>query len=274
MSYIDMHVHMVSRTTDDYRRMALAGCRAVTEPAFWAGFDRSSPESFEDYFRQLTEVEPRRAAGFGIQHFTWLCLNPKEGDDRALAAEVLKRIPAFLTRPTVVGIGEIGLNRVTRNELTTFEEHVDLAVAHGQLMLIHTPHLEDKHKGTRIIVDYLKSRADVDRSRVLIDHAEEHTLKLILDAGFWAGITLYPQTKASPERAVDMVEVYGAERICVNSACDWGESDPLAVPAFRLALRRRGYGDALGSQITLDNPAAFLSGSRHFRESGWVAYAP
>ena len=35
MAYIDPHIHMVSRTTDDYRRMAQAGCVAITEPAFW-----------------------------------------------------------------------------------------------------------------------------------------------------------------------------------------------------------------------------------------------
>ena len=46
MRYIDPHIHMISRTTDDYQRMAQAGCVAVTEPAFWAGFDRSSPQGF------------------------------------------------------------------------------------------------------------------------------------------------------------------------------------------------------------------------------------
>ena len=46
MTYIDPHIHMVSRTTDDYQRMAQAGCVAITEPAFWAGFDRSSPQGF------------------------------------------------------------------------------------------------------------------------------------------------------------------------------------------------------------------------------------
>ena len=63
---------MVSRTTDDYERMAVAGCAAVCEPAFWAGFDRSSVDGFHDYFCQLTEHEPKRAAKFGLKHFCWL----------------------------------------------------------------------------------------------------------------------------------------------------------------------------------------------------------
>src|SRR4051794_26063174 len=67
--YIDPHIHMISRVTDDYHRMAQCGCVAVTEPAFWAGFDRGSAEGFHDYFRHLTEVEPKRAALFGIRHY-------------------------------------------------------------------------------------------------------------------------------------------------------------------------------------------------------------
>ncbi len=59
MQYVDPHIHMVSRVTDDYKRMALAGCVLVSEPAFWAGFDRSGVGGFRDYFRQLTEYEPQ-----------------------------------------------------------------------------------------------------------------------------------------------------------------------------------------------------------------------
>src|SRR5918996_6509429 len=168
MRYIDHHAHMVSRTTDDYQQLALTGCVAVTEPAFWAGWDRSTASGFEDYFRQLTEFEPKRAAQFGIQHYTWLAMNPKEADDRELSREVLKRIPKFLDRSTVLGIGEIGLNRVTRNEIATYTEQVELAIQHGQLILIHTPHLEDKLKGTRISVDVLRKYPKLDPQRVMV----------------------------------------------------------------------------------------------------------
>ncbi len=265
MKYVDLHAHMVSRTTDDYRRMALTGCVAVTEPAFWAGYDRASASVFADYFDRLTDFEPKRAAVVGIDHYTWLCLNPKEGEDRGLAREVLDLIPRFLQRPNVLGIGEIGLNRVTRNELATFVDHVDLAMEHDQLIHIHTPHLEDKWKGTKVIVETLAADDRIDPARVMVDHAEEHTIEMILEQGFWTGLTLYPTTKVSPGRAVDMIEIHGPDRICVASACDWGDSEPLAIPEFILEMRRRGHPDSLIQRIVYENPVEFLGQSPKFR---------
>jgi uncharacterized protein len=269
MEYIDHHAHMTSRTTDDYEQMALSGCRALTEPAFWAGYDRATPESFATYFEALTDFEPKRAAKYGIQHYAWLSLNPKEADDRALAAEVLPLIPRYLDRPNILGIGEIGLNRVTRNEVATFEEQVDLAMRFDhQLIMIHTPHLEDKLKGTRVILDSLASEGRLVPGRVLVDHAEEHTLPLIKDRGYWAGITLYPQTKVSPQRAADMIEIFGPDRILVASACDWGPSVPTAVAHFVREMRRRGHPEQLIRRVVWDNPCEFLGQSRRFQVPG------
>jgi predicted metal-dependent TIM-barrel fold hydrolase len=264
MEYIDIHSHMGSRTTDDYEQMALTGCVALTEPAFWAGYDRGSAQAFRAYFEQLTDFEPKRAAKYGIKHFTWLCLNPKEADDRALAADVLPLIPEYLDRSNVIGIGEIGLNRVTRNELATMVDHIDLAMQYDQIILVHTPHLEDKYKGTKVIVDTMAADRRIRPSRVLIDHAEEHTMPMIQEAGFWAGITLYPQTKVSPGRAVDMIEIFGSDKICVASACDWGPSVPTAMAHFVLEMRRRGHPDRLIRKIAYENPIEFLSQSPKF----------
>jgi predicted metal-dependent TIM-barrel fold hydrolase len=249
---------MVSRVTDDYVAMATAGCAAVCEPAFWAGFDRSSADGFYDYFCQLTEHEPKRAAKFGLAHYCWLCINPKESEDVKLAEEVLGIIPKFLERRTVLGIGEIGLNKNSRNEMKVLEKHVELAARHEQLILVHTPHLEDKLKGTRLIVDLLKSDRRIEPGRVIIDHVEEHTVKLVLEAGMWAGMTLYPESKCSPARAIDMVEVYGNERIWMNCACDWGVSDPLAVPKTALEMRKRGHSAEAIDKLIYQNPAKFL----------------
>jgi predicted metal-dependent TIM-barrel fold hydrolase len=208
---------------------------------------------------------------YGIQHFTWLCINAKEAENVALAREVIAMIPEFLDRPGVLGIGEIGLNKNTRNESIVFLEHLDLAARTDEQILIHTPHLEDKHQGTRMILDMLRAESRVDPSRVLVDHVEEHTIAPVLDGGFWAGMTLYPVTKCTPQRAVDMVEVYGPDRLLVNSAGDWGPSKPTAVPDFILEMRKRGHAEGLIQRIVYDNPVEFFSQSRHFNFTAPVA---
>ncbi len=169
---------MVSRVTDDYERMALAGCQAVCEPAFWAGFDRSAVEGFSDYFSQLTEHEPKRAAKFGLKHFCWLCINSKESEDVKLAEEVIGLVPKFLDKPNVLGIGEIGLNKNSRNEMRVLEMQVNLAATHNQLIRVHTPHLEDKLKGHTTHPRRVKNDKRIKPERVIIDHVEEHTVEM------------------------------------------------------------------------------------------------
>jgi uncharacterized protein len=261
MKLIDPHIHCVSRTTDDYQFMARCGVVAVSEPAFWAGFDRSSADSFSDYFRQLTDIEPRRAARYGIDHYCWLCINAKEAENVELSRQVIQLIPPLLDHPRVLGIGEIGLNKNTGNEITIFEEQVDLAARHGQLILIHTPHLEDKHKGTSIITSILKNDRRIRPERVLIDHCEEHTIRMAKEAGFWCGLTVYPVTKVTPTRAVDILETFGPDRICVNSASDWGESHPAMLVDTALEYHRRGHGEGEVADIFYNNPCRFFGQS-------------
>jgi predicted metal-dependent TIM-barrel fold hydrolase len=265
MNLIDPHIHCISRTTDDYLFMARAGVVAVSEPAFWAGFDRSSASSFADYFHHLLDIEPVRAARFGIDHYAWLCINAKEAENVSLAREVIQLIPPLLAHPRVLGIGEIGLNKNTRNEITIFEEQVDLAARHQQLILIHTPHLEDKHKGTSIIVDILKNDRRISPDRVLIDHCEEHTIRMAREAGFWAGLTIYPVSKVTPQRGVDILETFGPNQICVNSASDWGDSGPHMLTDTLLEFRRRGHTQREAENIFHDNPCRFFGQSSKWK---------
>ena len=219
-----------------------AGCACVCEPAFWAGFDRSSVNGFHDYFCQLTDYEPKRAAKFGLAHYTWLCINPKESEDVGLAKDVLGIIPKFLDRPNVLGIGEIGLNKNSRNEMKVLEMHVDLAARSNQLILVHTPHLEDKLKGTRLILDALKADSRIKPERCIIDHVEEHTVQMVLDRGHWAGMTLYPASKCTAARAADILETYGQERLWMNRQRHLRQSDPLHGPVCEVqagVMRRR-----------------------------------
>ena len=166
MFVIEPHIHMIARTTADYERMARMHTVACCEPSFWAGYDRTSPQAFYDYFTHISTFEPTRAAQYSIDHYCWICMNPKEAEDVAFSREVIAFIPEFLEKPTALGVGEIGLNLNTRNEMTVFEEQVEVALKHDVLIWIHTPHLKDKLKGTRMMVDYLKGHGGVDPEKV------------------------------------------------------------------------------------------------------------
>jgi predicted metal-dependent TIM-barrel fold hydrolase len=228
------------------------------------GYDRTSAGSFYDYFRQLTEWEPKRTANYGMRHFTWVGINAKEAENVDFARQVIALLPEFLDRPGVLGVGEIGLHKCTRNEMTTLAGVVDLALARDEQMIFHTPHMEDKYKGTRMILNLLRADSRTQPSRVCIDHCEEHTVRLALDEGYWAGLTLYPTTKTTPDRAVDMIEMYGPDRILVSSSADWGPSDPMAVPALMMAMRRRGHRASAIRRVVYENPLAFMRQSRNF----------
>ncbi|MDA0658468.1 MAG: TatD family hydrolase [Planctomycetota bacterium] len=263
MQIIQPHYHAIARTAQDYERMAMSGVVAVAEPAFWAGFDRHYPETFIDYFRQISEFEPTRAAEYGIRHFSWVAVNPKEAENTHLSREVIRQMPDFFQNPNVLGVGEIGFHKTTRNEEEIFEAQVDLAMRHDQLILIHTPHLQDKVRGTRRTLEVLK-HLGANPDRVWIDHVEEHTIREPLNAGYWVGFTLYPITKCSPRRAVDMLELYGRERILVNSSADWGPSDPFTLQECVVDFRRRGHSLQEAVEIFHNNPCHFLGQNPKF----------
>jgi predicted metal-dependent TIM-barrel fold hydrolase len=259
MKMFDPHIHMTSRTTNDYEAMAAAGIAAVVEPAFWVGQPRTHAGSFEDYFLSLVGWERFRASQFGIRHFCTIGMNPKEANDRALAEDVLALMPRYLEKDGVVAVGEIGYDDVTPIEEEMFSRQIELAAQYDLPVLVHTPH-RDKKRGTeRSLALVRECKFPVER--VLIDHNNEETLPLTLDSGCWAGHSIYPHTKMDEQRMAALVRRYGPERILVNSAADWGVSDPLKVPKTVEAMRDAGIEESVIQKVVWDNPLAFFAQS-------------
>jgi hypothetical protein len=250
---------MTSRTTDDYQAMANAGIAAIVEPAFWLGQPRTHVGTFEDYFLSLLGWERFRARQFGIQHYCTLGMNPKEANHPDLVAGVLDLLPRYLAKDGVVAVGEIGFDDMTPEEDRVFRRQVELAVEYELPILIHTPH-RDKKRGTERTVAIVKEMG-VDPEMVLVDHNNEETIRITLDSGCWAGHSIYPDTKMDEARMVKIVEQYGAERVIINSAADWGVSDPLKVPKTAQAMLAAGVSQSVVETIVWSNPVAFFAQS-------------
>ncbi|MFN0207214.1 MAG: TatD family hydrolase [Planctomycetota bacterium] len=259
MRIFDPHIHMYSRVTDDYDAMVLAGIRACVEPAFWLGQPRTHVGTFIDYFDSILEFECQRAANHGMDHYATIALNPKEANDPRVAEGAIEAMPKYLQHPRCVAVGEIGFDLISPAEDKAFIAQVELAKKYKLPVMVHTPH-RDKRRGTERTMELMKD-LKFPPENCIIDHSTEETTKMILDAGFWAGHTVYPKTKLSPERFANIVDEYGSERILVNSSADWGASDVLSVPKCVLELRKRGYKEDIIEKIVWKNPVAFYEKS-------------
>jgi predicted metal-dependent TIM-barrel fold hydrolase len=271
----DPHIHMYSRTTDDYDAMSKAGIEVIVQPSFWLGGPRRYVGTFEDYWEHMISFETKRAKEFGIEHYVCISVNPKEAVERPLALDTLRVMveKGYLDRERVVAVGELGYNLIDDLEEEVFVKQMNIATERDMLMTIHLPH-SNKSEGMRRI-EGLVSENDktgklrYNRKKILIDHNVEDTIERTLDLGMWAGLSVYPVTKLSPERAIKIIKKYGTERIMVHSAADWGVSDPLSVALVAREMRRSG-------EFTKDDieKVTFYNAYEFFRQSPKFTWHP
>lgn len=263
MTIIEPHVHMLARTTDEYQAMYKAGIRACVEPAFWLGVNRRYPGSFFDAFHLVLDFESIRAARYGLDHYCAIAMNPKEAEDKILAKEVIDGIGPYLDNPRCVAVGEIGFNLITPNEEEAFVRQLQIAEERKMPVVLHTPH-QNKLKGTLRTLDIIKN-GHFTVERIDVDHNTEETIKHTLDSGCYAGMTVYPLSKLSPDRVSAMVKQYGSQRVMVNSSADWGISDPLSLVKVVDYLRKDGHSAETIQNLVFNNAMAFYSASPHWK---------
>jgi predicted metal-dependent TIM-barrel fold hydrolase len=268
MMFIDPHAHMISRTTDDYQAMVAAGVVAVIEPAFWIGQPRTHVGTYIDYLSSILGFERFRAGQFGMRHYCTIGLNSKEANNEELAEAVMEILPRFALKEGVVAIGEIGYDEQTDLEDRYFRLQLDLARELNLPVMIHTPH-RDKKRGARRSMDVCEEHG-MDPGMIVVDHNNEETVREVLDRGYWAAFSIYPSIKMGNERMVDILSEYGAERIIVDSACDWGISEPLGVAKTAALALKRGIAEEQVRLACYQNALSAYGQSGQMNESDWL----
>ena len=168
MIIIEPHIHMYSRTTDDYQRMHDAGIRACVEPSFWLGANRRYAGTFFDYFSLILDFETVRARRFGIDHFAAVSVNPKEAENTSLAFEVINGMDEYLDHPRCIALGEIGFNNINGKEEEVFARQLNIAHKRKIPVIVHLAHFE-KVKAIKRTIDVIKNER-IPEELVEIDH--------------------------------------------------------------------------------------------------------
>ncbi len=257
MTIIEPHIHMYSRTTDDYQAMYRAGIRACVEPSFWLGANRRYSGTFFDYFKLILEFETERARRFGIDHFCAISLNPKEAEDRGLAEEVMAGMGPYLEHPRCVAVGEIGFNNITSNEEYALVRQLEIAKKADLPVVVHLPHV-DKLRGARRIVAIVRE-SGIAPERIELDHNTEETMAECHATGCYCGMTVYPISKLTPERVSDIIRTFGPERMIVDGSADWGVSDPLSLVKVVKTMETEGHPPETIRKLVFDNAQTFYS---------------
>ena len=263
MVIIEPHVHMFSRTTDDYQAMYAAGIRACVEPSFWLGTDRRYAGSFFDYFRLILEFETERARRFGIDHYCAIGFNPKEAENTALVDEVLAGIDEYLDHPRCVALGEIGFNNITDNEEYAFRRQLELAAERGMQVIVHLPHF-NKPEGIRRTMKVVRE-VGFPEGNIYLDHNTEQTMDQARDTDCWLGLTVYPISKLNPQRVSEIIRRYGPDRIIVAGSADWGISDPLALVKVVEYLAHDGHDQQTIHKLVFENAMSFYGQSPNWK---------
>jgi predicted metal-dependent TIM-barrel fold hydrolase len=248
--------------------MAAAGVVALIEPAFWQGQPRTHVGTYEDYLSAIMGFERFRAGQFGIRHYCTVGLNSKEANNEALAEGVMELLPRFALKEGVVAIGEIGYDEQTELEDKYFRLQLELAKELELPVMIHTPH-RDKKRGTSRSMDVCEEHG-MDPSKVVVDHNNEETVAETLQRGFWAAFSIYPSTKMGNKRMVELLKQYGGERIIVDSACDWGISDPLGVPKTAKLALESGIPEEQVRKVCYQNALDAYGQSGQMSEDDWL----
>ena len=260
MTIIEPHIHMYSRTTDDYQAMHSAGIRACVEPSFWLGANRRYAGTFFDYFQLILDFETVRARRFGVDHHAAVGYNPKEAENTPLVDEVLAGMDEYLDHERCVALGEIGFNNINDAEEYAFRRQLEIAKARGMLVIIHLPHF-NKPAGIARTIKVMR-QVGADETKIYLDHNTEETIDAaVKETDCWCGMTVYPISKLNPQRVSEIIKRLGAERMIVSGSADWGISDPLALVKVVDYMGGDGHDDETIHKLVFGNANSFYSQS-------------
>ncbi|MBE8540474.1 TatD family hydrolase [Geoglobus acetivorans] len=220
MTLIDTHIHSEGRSVEDLRHMAENGIKKAITCAFYPirpGF----PETLIDLARKLTEFEPERGRKAGMEIHSAIGIHP-----RCIPPDWQRVLDFIESYSGYVAIGEVGLEDGSDEEREVLKAQLQLAKKLDIPAIIHTPRKNKEAilEKTLEILDAVSFPEEL----ALIDHNSVGTVRVVLEKGYWAGITVQPG-KLSVGEAVMIIEEFGDDRLIANSDTGFSESDMLAV---------------------------------------------
>jgi predicted metal-dependent TIM-barrel fold hydrolase len=212
LKIIDTHVHSIFRPTQFFENYRLMGVETLISVAYYPVVPNHS-ETLEDLFRWLIELEPKRLQKIGISGFCGIGIHPRS-IPKHLNPTLYSRIEEYSQSPEVVCLGEIGLEKGSKEEVEVLEKQLDIAINRNLPVILHTPG-KNKREMTRKLIEILDS---MTIRKIVIDHVTLENIDLVLNTEFYIGLTVQ-LGKLSLEDFLQIIRQYGdnSNRFILNS---------------------------------------------------------
>jgi uncharacterized protein len=251
VSLFDAHLHADGLSDGDLRSVAYFGVQGALLPAHDPS--GTSPREILAHFDDLIHRQVHRLWKFGVRAFVALGVHPARLPWHGLDS-VLADLPKRLSGGVVVAIGEIGLANGDAREELALVRQLDLARELQLPALVHTPE-RNKESLTKRALAIIRD-SGIAPERVLVDHVNSRTLRLIRECGYTAGLTVHPD-QLTAEAAAQLVLRYGAEGLVVSSNAGDGAGDVLSLARAASVFVEAGVPADVARRVLSQNALAF-----------------
>ena len=249
--FFDPYLYSDVRSDQDLENLVYFGTHAVVICAH-------APRTFEDgprllqYLEQLRTREALRVREAGLSCHVALGVHPHAAPKRAFD-EVWEALPSLLECPSVVALGELGVDAATPSEYEHLERQMRLAVELDRPCLVRLP-IENRRAVWRQILACCR-RASLSPSRVLVTNAAADQLPMVLSPGCYAVVNPAAED-FDAEQSLKTDQKYPG-RLCLSAALTEGPGDVLAIDRGALSLRRAGANAELTQRLSVENAERF-----------------
>ena len=218
MECFDTHMHSEGKGITELKAMAERGIKRAVSCSYYP-IPPSASETLIDEFRKLETFEVERGERVGMKIYPAIGIHP-----RCIPPNYEKALRYVEENATI--IGEIGLETASELEVEVLKAQLEIAKVRDVPCVIHTPK-KNKLEVTEKILKILED-LNFPEDLAIIDHATEQTVPIVIDKGYWIGLTVQ-RGKITKEEVARIVERFGFERFLLNSDTGFNDEEMLTT---------------------------------------------
>jgi predicted metal-dependent TIM-barrel fold hydrolase len=256
--FVDSHVHLdhiLEKHPGHVQWMREMGCLPISWS--WAARVKDA-QGLAAYLTTLM-ASMDKARDEGLPCYYLAGIHPRNITPDLTPAMVPDLLVPHLESPLCLGIGEIGLETASAREKEIFEAQLEMgkeAARLGKVVGVHTPR-QDKDRVLEETLPLLR-KSGIPPENIVVDHLTAGTLPKVLNAGFYAGITLNPSKTTLEELPGILARHAGDEeaqgRMMLNT--DSGLEVHFTLQEF---TQEQGVDAGLRARVSRDNTLAFYN---------------